>query len=276
MSVQITIKNKSLIKRKIIFDDMIKKLELDFGAYNDFAILQRGHFYQKNQCILFNPKRIGLGIFFDGSRLNKGEIIIVLQTFSTLNEIDYLYEIVKYINNYYKKMDMYLNDDYVTYGVFLSLRTKIEKLALDNLKLGCKRTIDYLYDLRLAFNPFTLSEEIREKFGYVESLEEFEEFVHNKQKDMMYYAAPKINKENALYTFKKNCCSIFPLEGKDFYNDSKVKNVFIEFEGNEDKYSYNKFINIFKSNEKYDDTHVCINKMNDEDIRKILLKLKEN
>ncbi|MFI3329748.1 MAG: hypothetical protein R3Y05_04605 [bacterium] len=276
MSIQIIIRNKDLFKKKIDFNQMISSLKLDYGAYDDFSVLEHKKFYQTNQCILFNPKRIGLGIFFDGNKMNKGFITIVLQTFSTLNEIECLYDIVKYISEHYKKMDMYVNEEYITYGVFLSLKEKIQKIALDNLTLGCKRTIDYLYDLRMAFNPITLSEEIREKFGYSNNLEEFEEYIHNKQKDKIYYAAPKLKENIAYYTLKENCISIFPLNGNDYYNDNEASHVFIQFEGLEEKYSYKKFINIFKSNEKYDDNHIYIKEMGQIEINNIINKLKEN
>ncbi len=286
MSLQITIKCKSLIKKKVVFMDMIKELKLSYGAYDDFSILVHNKFYNEFQAILFNPKKIGLGIFFDGSLIKKGEVTLMMQSFSTKDEISCLYNILEYIQKKFIKTSIYLNDDYVDYGILLTLRDRIEELALENLRVGCRRTLDYVYHIRLALFPLTLSDQTRERFSYAENLDDFEEFIHNKQKDKVYYAKPDIHqikdKFTAFYTLSDECKNIFPINGNDYYNDTKVDNVLIKFFSKDtNKFSseifgYKKFINIFKNNEKYDDNHIYINKMSIEEIENTINKLKED
>ncbi|MFI3308051.1 MAG: hypothetical protein R3Y21_05735, partial [Mycoplasmatota bacterium] len=80
MSYQITIKAKNIFRKKIDFNHLVNKLELDYGAYDNFSILVNKKFYNENQTILFNPKKIGLGIFFDGLKMNKGIVVLIIQS----------------------------------------------------------------------------------------------------------------------------------------------------------------------------------------------------
>ncbi len=186
MSIQITIKSKGLIKKKIDFNKMIEELKLDFGSYDSNSNLVLKEFYSQNQAIIFNPKKIGMGIFFDGCKISNGFIVIIIQDFTPKTEVEDAYKIITYICQKYKKYELYLNDEYITLGVLIELQSKILELSYNNLKLGCKRTVDNLSYLRLALFSLEITEEFREKFSYIEELAEFEEYINEKQKEKYY------------------------------------------------------------------------------------------
>lgn len=276
MSIQLTINNTSLLKKKINFEEMIKELNLEYGAYNDFSVLEKKKFYNKLQCLLFNPSKIGIGIFFDGSKINKGSIIILLQTFTTNNEIDLFYKIVKYICDKYIKINLYLNDELIEYDDLIILKDKIIELAVSNLNLGCKRTIDYIKELRLALYPLMLSDEQRDKFGYCINLDEFEEFIHSKQKDNICFSYPKLEEDKAYYYLKVDTISIFPINDTQLPNKNQINNIYINMLEDGINYSYFDFIKLFEKNEKYDENHIIISKLTKEEIKNIIKILKEN
>ncbi|MFI3252115.1 MAG: hypothetical protein R3Y60_03125 [bacterium] len=186
MSTQIVIKSKSFFKDKINFLEMILSLNLKFGAYDENSNLIGGKFYAENQAVLFNPECLGMGIIFDGYRLNKGIVGIIIQPYTTESEINDVYKIINYICKKYKKSNIYLNDEYITLGVLEEFKSRIIELSLENLKLGCKRTVDCITHMRLALTNFDVSEEFRDTFGYIENLKEFEEYIHNLQKEINY------------------------------------------------------------------------------------------
>lgn len=185
MSTQITIKSRSLFRKKIDFHQMINELNLNYGAYDKNYNLNVGDFYGQNQAILFNPNRIGMGIIFDGQKLSKGTVVIIIQPYATKSEIDDAYEIMNYICKCYKRTDVYLNTEYITIGVLNELKDKIVELSFENLQLSCKRTIDYITSLRLALITLTIDEEFREKFGYIKDFKDFEDFIHLKQEALL-------------------------------------------------------------------------------------------
>lgn len=183
MSIQITIKSTQLFKTKINFDAMIKKLDFDYGAYDEKSILVKKSFYGELQTIIFNPKKIGMGIFFDGSKMQKGIVVIIIQDYTPKTEIEDTYKLINYICENYKKSDLFINDEYITLGILHELKMKIIDLSFENLKLGCKRTVHNLSNLRLALLPIEIDEEFRDRFGYITELTEFEDYIHEQQKE---------------------------------------------------------------------------------------------
>lgn len=183
MSIQITIRSKGIFKNKINFDDMIIKLNLDYGAYDENSILVKKTFYGEGQTILFNPQKIGMGIFFDGSKMKTGNVVIIIQDYTPKTEIEDTYKIINYICDKFKKSELFINNEYITLGVLEELKMKIIDLSFENLRLGCKRTIDNISNLRLALLPIEVNEEFRDRFAYITEFTEFEDYIHEKQKE---------------------------------------------------------------------------------------------
>lgn len=185
MSTQITIKSKSLFKKKIDFQQMMNELNLNYGAYDENYNLNIGKFYGRDQAILFNPNKIGMGIIFDGQKLNKGTVVLMIQPYATESEIDDVYAIVNFICKKYKSTNLYLNSEYITLGVLKELKSKIIDLSFENLQLSCKRTIDCITSLRLALTTLHIDDEFRDRFGYAKEFKEFENFIHLKQQVLL-------------------------------------------------------------------------------------------
>ena len=81
---------------------ILKNCGLKYGSSNEFYILQEDVINQ-NTAVLYNPTRIGRGIFFDGSKAAEGEITLSYNIPTTVAEIVDFVRIVKEVERQLKK-----------------------------------------------------------------------------------------------------------------------------------------------------------------------------
>ena len=73
MAFTLQIKAKGLFgNKKIDMETLLSNCNLRFGSDNEFFVLEEGKTNQ-GTCILYNPQRIGRGIFFDASKIDDGQ-----------------------------------------------------------------------------------------------------------------------------------------------------------------------------------------------------------
>ena len=78
---------------------------MKYGSSNEFYILQEDVINQ-NTAVLYNPTRIGRGIFFDGSKAAEGEISLSYNIPTTVAEIVDFVRIVKEVERQLKKPEV--------------------------------------------------------------------------------------------------------------------------------------------------------------------------
>ncbi|MBO4617511.1 MAG: hypothetical protein J5717_09150 [Lachnospiraceae bacterium] len=67
MAFSLTIQSKGLFKAKSInFDELIRNCGLSYGSSDAFFVLNEGE-KQGETAVLYNPKRIGRGIWYDAT-----------------------------------------------------------------------------------------------------------------------------------------------------------------------------------------------------------------
>ena len=253
---------------------ILKNCGLKYGSSNEFYILQEDVINQ-NTAVLYNPTRIGRGIFFDGSKAAEGEITLSYNIPTTATEISDFVRIVKEVERQLKKVALYCVEEEREYTT-QTLEDNIPNMtqfSLQSLHEFCKKEYS-TYILTLAMWPFVMNKEQVLEFSECKDLQKFEQLLHDMQAIDAYYAKPTLmqNKADgkilAIYTLTEECVSIFPVKADDFLNLDSIKideglvrfYIFSENQAGDGMFSYDRFISYMSEHgaRKFDDTHLLI------------------
>lgn len=253
---------------------ILKNCGLKYGSSNEFYILQEDVINQ-NTAVLYNPTRIGRGIFFDGSKAAEGEISLSYNIPTTATEISDFVRIVKEVERQLKKVALYCVEEEREYTT-QTLEDNIPNMtqfSLQSLHEFCKKEYS-TYILTLAMWPFVMNKEQVLEFSECKDLQKFEQLLHDMQAIDAYYAKPTLmqNKADgkilAIYTLTEECVSIFPVKADDFLNLDSIKideglvrfYIFSENQARDGMFSYDRFISYMSEHgaRKFDDTHLLI------------------
>lgn len=279
--------------KKIDFTKLISNCRLKYGSNNEFYILEEERI-NNGTAVLYNPNRIGRGIFFNGQETDKGLIEISYNIPTTKAEITDFIEIVREIESQLKKISMYCVEEERVYTM-KELEEQKEQMAensLKSLREFCRNKEYVSYILTLALWPVTLKEEDVEYFASCTNLDRFEELLHKNQAVDVYYAKPRLLKNNntgkigAFYVLTEECESIFPVHAEDFINldGIKIDEGFIQFYiYSEDRiadglFKYEKFVAYITENrniEYFDANHILIPSFTKTEINEIIRNIRE-
>ena len=253
---------------------ILKNCGLKYGSSNEFYILQEDVINQ-NTAVLYNPTRIGRGIFFNGSKAAEGEISLSYNIPTTATEISDFVRIVKEVERQLKKVALYCVEEEREYTT-QTLEDNIPNMtqfSLQSLHEFCKKEYS-TYILTLAMWPFVMNKEQVLEFSECKDLQKFEQLLHDMQAIDAYYAKPTLmqNKADgkilAIYTLTEECVSIFPVKADDFLNLDSIKideglvrfYIFSENQARDGMFSYDRFISYMSEHgaRKFDDTHLLI------------------
>lgn len=275
MAFTLQIRKKGFFGNKNIDLKLIlKNCNLKYGSSNEFYILQEDVINQ-NTAVLYNPTRIGRGIFFDGSKAAEGEITLSYNIPTTATEISDFVRIVKEVERQLKKVALYCVEEEREYTT-QTLEDNIPNMtqfSLQSLHEFCKKEYS-TYILTLAMWPFVMNKEQVLEFSECKDLQKFEQLLHDMQAIDAYYAKPTLmqNKADgkilAIYTLTEECVSIFPVKADDFLNLDSIKideglvrfYIFSENQARDGMFSYDRFISYMSEHgaRKFDDTHLLI------------------
>ena len=245
MAFTLKIQSKGLFNKAktIDFGALLRECKLQHGSYNDFYVMDMGK-SNNGTAILYNPARIGRGIFFDARNVGKGEITVNYNIPTTAAEIKDFVNVVKEVERQFGKASFHCeeeNKDYTTASLESAIPQMIE-FSTQKLNEGCAKNDSMNYILTLAMFPW-----------YVDAT------IHAMQNTDLYYAKPslfkdKSNKILAFYTLTSNCESLFPANPRNFLNMNvqSIDKAFIRFFIFEEKkvvdghYSYRQFIEFAK------------------------------
>lgn len=295
MAFALKIKSKGLFGRvkSINFNELISNCNLRYGSANDFQILREGQIEQ-NTAVLYNPNRIGRGIFIDMNKVSEGEITISHSIPTTRTEIQDFVKVAKEIERQFKKASFYCEDEKKEYSTS-ELENNIENMVEFNRKSLQQFMNNEQFPqliLTLAKYPWFLENEYREAYKACMNLDDFENRIHALQDNDYYYAKPSLMKNNndnkvyAFYALTSNCASIFPTKANSFINMSNVKVdegrvqffIFEEKKMMDGIYSYDKFVEYLMNNgaTKFDASHILIpGNVSKEEIIKIIESIKD-
>lgn len=291
MAFTLRIENKNA-ESSVNFGELLRNCKLNYGSKNQFYVLDEG-VVNNNTAILYNPARIGRGIFYDGRRDEEGIVEISMNLPTTGQEITDFINVVKEIERQLEQITIYNVEEEKCYtlGELESSREKLEQFSLESLNRFCSNQSEQVCILTLAMFPLYLTDEQVEEFSSCTDLKTFEEILHSRQSLDAYYANPSLHMNNnngkicAFYTLTEDCLSVFPIKAETFlYLDYvRVDEAFIRFYiYSEDRvidgfYSYSSFIEcmMMVDLEFFDREHVIIPPLFKEQIEGIVEILKD-
>ena len=231
MAFTLQIRAKGLFgNKKIDVEALLSNCSLGFGSDNEFFILEEGKTNQ-GTCILYNPQRIGRGIFFDASKPHEGKYVLSYNIPTTEAEITDFIRVAQEIERQLKKVEMYCVEeerDYTVEGL-VENKERMVQFSLDSLNQFCGNKEYKSYIFTLAMWPLVLTKEQVAQYAACRDLKGFEQLLHDKQKIDLYYAKPTLLRNNntgkigAFYTLTEECESIFPVRADGFINTDNIK-----------------------------------------------------
>lgn len=285
MAFTLKIEAKTLFGNKAVnFGQLIQNCGLQFGHDNEFYILEDGA--ADNTVILYNPNRIGRGIFFDGSKMLEGKVEISYNIPTTEAEITDFICVAKELERQLKKVEMYCVEEECKYTTAQLEQNKDRMVQFSREKLNefCANKEYSSYIFTLAMWPLELTDEMVTKFEVCTDLQEFEQILHDKQSMDVYYAKPRLMQKQtgeigAFYTFTEECESIFPVKADGFFCMERVNvdesfvryYIFSEERLMEGMYDYDKFIQYILEHGTtyYDRSHILVPSMNKEQMEEL-------
>lgn len=285
MAFTLKIQSKTLFgNKKVDFEQLLRNCGLNYGHDNEFYILEDG--MQEETAILYNPRRIGRGIFFDGRGLKEGKVEISYNIPTTEAEIADFINVVKELNRQMKKTEMFCEEEARKYTLeqLIANKENMVQFSLEKLNEFCANEEYASYILTLAYWPLELSDEMVQTFANCTDLSEFEQTLHMKQSMDVYYAKPRFyRKENgeifANYVITEDCESIFPIKADAYFCTNKIEisegricyYIFSEERILDGAYDYDKFIQYVmnKGAEYYDKSHIIVPAMSKEQMEEM-------
>lgn len=280
LAFTLIIRRKTMFHRKTVdVKQIIQNLQFKFGSDNDFYLLEEGKINQ-NTCILYNPKRIGRGIFFDFQKAEAGEVTISYNIPTTPSEMDDFICLASEIQHQMGKVTMYCEEETreYTYEELVDARERMIQYSIGSLNSFCSK--DYSkYILTMAMWPISLPKWEVEAYKQATDLCQFEQYLHDKQNMDVYYAKPSIMRNKAdgrilaFYTLTEGCESIFPVKADTFLpmklEDIKIDDgrirfyLFSENRARDEVCPYDKFIEYLREHGamEYDEEHFIVPSM---------------
>ena len=258
MAVDVKIKQKSLFKKKITIEEIIKLTNLSYGVCDEAYRLIPKEIGPRT--ILYDKNKLARGIEL---ALENNDIILRLSLPTTPKEIRYFYKIIETIcknlntNTYIRNEETAQIEDNDT---FIKSDEEGSIYGLKDMK-DILATKEYPYmQIFGVYHPIAIgSKEIKEIDN---NLENFENLLNKLQQLDLYYAAPKLDqtpdKLIAVYAIGTEIPSIVPLKPGIISNKSKdIKDWFVFLPGNK-AIKYEDFINNVDQDNYYDANHIIV------------------
>ena len=258
MSVTARIKQKSLFRKKLNIEEIIKLTNLSYGVCDEnYRIIQNEI---ANHTLIYDKNKLarGIDISLDGT-----DIVLLLSLPTTPSEIRKFYEVIQIIcnelniQNYIRekeKVSIKDNDKFIKFdeeGSIAGLKDLEEKIGQDEYKR---------FEIFGVYNPISIG--LKEIKKINNSLNNFEDYLNKIQSLDVYYATPRVyrvkEKLIGIYAIGANIPSVVPTEPYIVLNQiNGIEEWYVMIkEGKTVKYV--DFINNVENKEYYDANHVIV------------------
>lgn len=278
MAVEVTIKSKSLFKKKLSFNDILLD-DMRFGIMDEAFRLDEGKI--GDYTVVFSSKNICRG--YEVS-LNNGCINLRMPLPTSRYDIEYFYEYVKILCGKmgvkkFKRDEEEISFDLIEKCIDLDITTcnsALKKMS-EGISSG-EYSIQYTFG---AVCPIALGEK---EFGVINGdCEKFGELLNKLQSMDVYYASGRVyQKDNedyfGVFVLTSGVDSVFPLKPKILMSDNKIeiKEWYVGFviDGEMKGFiPYDKLIESIKTDNIFDSEHFIIT-MDDKKMKNLLSKHK--
>lgn len=264
MSVNVRIKQKSLFRKKLNIDDIIKLTGLSYGVCDENYRLVRNE--KANHTLLYDEKKLarGIDVSLDGT-----DIILLLSLPTSISEIRKFYEIIEKIcgelniKNYIREEEgVSLNDK----EKFIKYDEQASIDGLENIEVSISQDKYKRLEIFGVYNPISIG--IREIEEIGNNLDNFEKYLHKLQSLDVYYATPRVYKVNdklvGIYAIGPNIPSVVPTSPYIVLNQIEGIEEWYVMLKNGKTIKYDDFINNISTKEYYDVNHVITTLSDDE------------
>ena len=255
MSVQVRIKQKSLFKKKLGMDEIIRLTNLSYGVCDENYRLIRNEI--ANHTLIYDEKRLARGIDLS---LDGNDILLLLSLPTSLSEIRTFYDVIDLIchelktKNYIREEENVSIDDKER---FIEYDQKASLAGLEDLQEKIEH--DYRrFEIFGVYHPVSIGKQEMDEIGC--DLEKLEKYLDRIQSIDVYYAAPGVYKINnkliGIYAIGADIPSVVPTEPYIVLN---------QIQGIEEWYvmlkegktiRYDDFINNLQQKKYFDANHV--------------------
>ena len=292
-TLKIQVADKSDKTKSFSFEKLVKNCGMKYGSDNEFFVLEEGK-QNQSTAILYNPERIGRGIYFESGELSTGAVTVSYSIPTTASEIKDFVKVVREIASQLGDVTMYCEEEEREYTVE-SLEANIENMilfSLKNLHVFCNNDEYEEFILTLAMFPWYMDDSKRTLYKKCETLDDFEQTIHELQKGDYYFATPTLYRSRedekvlGVYTLTEDCESIFPVDPTDCVNlddftiDRGLIRFFIYSENKslDGVYPYDQFLDFVmeKGTRPFDEKRVIVPPISKEEIQAFIDSVKES
>lgn len=280
MAVEVIIKSKSLFKKKINFNDILKD-DMRFGIIDESFRLDEGKVGE--YTVIFNSKSICRGYEIS---FGKGIINLRMPLPTSKKDIEYFYEYVKYVcqkmgTNKFIRDNEEISFDVIPHCIELDVEASCNALnkMSNDLEDG---TYSNLYTFGAVF-PISLGK--RELDRIQGDCEKFGELLNELQSMDVYYAGARVyQKDNGeyfcIYVLTEEVPTVLPFIPKLLMSDNSFKvddwNIGFVIDGeNKGFISYENFLDSISKDKLFDTEHFII-KLDSKKMEKLLEKYRVN
>lgn len=271
MSVSVRIKQKSLFKKKLNIEEIIKLTNLSYGVSDEnYRIIQNEI---AKHTLIYDKNKLARGIDIS---LDDTDVVLLLSLPTSPSEIRKFYEVIEIIcnefntQNYIREEELVSikdNEKFIKYdeeGSIAGLEDLEEKIGQNEYKR---------FEIFGVYNPISIG--INEIKKINNNLYNLEEYLNRIQSLDVYYATPRVyrvkGKLIGIYAIGSNIPSVVPTEPYIVLNQIKgIEEWYVMLkEGKTIK--YNNLINNAENKEYYDANHIIVT-LSDNEVDNLLEK----
>lgn len=271
MSVSVKIKQRSIFKKKLNIEEIIKLTNLSYGVSDENYRIIPNEIAE--HTLIYDNNRLARGIDIS---LDDTDVVLLLSLPTSPSEIRKFYEVIEIIcnkfntQNYIREEELVNikdNEKFIKYdeeGSIAGLEDLQEKISQDEYKR---------FEIFGVYNPISIG--INEIKKINNNLYNLEEYLDKIQSLDVYYATPRVyrvkEKLIGIYAIGPNIPSVVPTKPYIVLNQIKgIEEWYVMMkEGKTIK--YNDLINNAKNKEYYDANHIIVT-LSDNEIDNLLEK----
>lgn len=266
MSVTVRIKQKSLFKKKMNIEDIIKFTGLSYGVCDENYRLDRGEIDE--HTLIYDEAKLARGfeLWLEGS-----DVLLSLSLPTAPSEIRLFYSLVEQLckefnTKKYLREDeeayLYETDEYIEWDEEASVAALEDMMSKTEDEYRC-------FEIFGIYNPISIGQKELQRIDC--NLNNLEDFLHEIQSLDVYYATPSVYRKKdtnelfGIYSIVADVPCVVPNKPYIILDQIKGINYWYVMVRKGMTVTYDDFINNISSKEYYDASHV-IALLNDEEI----------
>ncbi|MBP3890630.1 MAG: DUF4299 family protein [Solobacterium sp.] len=279
LNIRIT-QEKGFFKKEINIKDLIQS-DYECGFRDVFGRLRHEN-YSYGTLVVYHPEHIGKGVIIPWKSSRREEIELNVEFPATIYDIEVLYELTKRICAKWKTEMFYQNEEAYTLVNIEELCAIAKMNNMNHLAWNQGEDVEEgIVRLQGVMWPLYLKEEQIESFSLQQDAEGFAQFLHNYQKEDLYYASPIVYRlpEDlgyvGIFAITATTESIIPMEPfRPMHSEAYPLNLFVvslvslEEQRIVGRISFADFLESVdaKHLEKYDEKHYLLPPLSEEEI----------